>query len=26
VGCWRVTGRVGAATLSFVLRVTKLPQ
>ena len=25
VGCWRVTGRVGDATLTFVLRVTKLP-
>ena len=26
VGCWRLTGRVGAATLSLVLRVTKLPR
>ena len=25
VGCWRVVGRVGPATLAFVLRVTKLP-
>ena len=25
VGCWRVTGRVGDATLTFVLRVAKLP-
>ena len=24
VGCWRVDGKLGAATLTFVVRVTKL--
>ena len=25
VGCWRVVGKVGSASLAFVVRVTRLP-